>query len=396
VLPKSHVGAAAVADAAALTSQLVSFKETFSMSIRSAALAAAGFCSLALALPAITYAAAAPRAGRLVTEPVHGASLEHTVTGESADRSVTVYLPPGYDVSKKRYPVIYLLHGIGGSDLEWVESSEPWQSIQSVMDNGIAAGLLQEMIVVMPNEQTKRYGSYYTNSSVTGRWEDFTAQELVAYVDRKYRTLAAAASRGIAGHSMGGYGALRLGMKNPDVYSVVYGMNPSLVGWAGDLTALNPAYLEAARATSNEQVQPPNYAAGIMCVAQAFSPNPQRPPFYVDLPYREANGAAVPAEPGFSAWQANFIENMVPKYSANLRRLHGLRFDSGYADQFQYIPPNSRALSLKLTTYGIEHVFEEYNGDHRNRLWGPTGRIYTEVLPYFSRLLTGATQGKSQ
>jgi enterochelin esterase-like enzyme len=374
------------------------FKEKFSMSIRSAALTAAGFCGLALSLPAVTGAATAPHAGRVVTESVHGASLERTVTGESADRSVTIYLPPGYDDSRKRYPVVYLLHGIGGTDTEWVEEKEPWQSIQSVMDNGIAAGLLQEMIVVMPNEQTKRYGSYYTNSSVTGRWEDFTTRELVSHVDRTYRTLADRSSRGIAGHSMGGYGALRLGMKYPDTYSVVYAMNPSLVGWAGDLTALNPAYLDAARARSDEdeQVRPPNYAAGIMCVAQAFSPNPQRPPFYVDLPYREENGVAVPAEPGFSAWEANFIENMVPKYSANLRRLRGLRFDSGYEDQFQYIPPNSRALSLKLTTYGIDHVFEEYNGDHRNRLWGPNGRIYTEVLPYFSRLLDASTQGKAR
>ncbi len=366
------------------------------MSIRSAALAVAGLLSLALAAPATASTASTARAGRVVMESVHGASLEQTITGEAADRSVTIYLPPGYDVSSKRYPVVYLLHGIGGTDVEWVESKEPWQSIQSLMDNGIAAGLLQEMIVVMPNEHTKRFGSFYTNSSVTGRWEDFTTQELVAHVDRKYRTLAAAASRGIAGHSMGGYGALKLGMKHPEVYSVVYGMNPALVGWGGDLTALNPAYLEAARATSYEQIQPPNYAAGIVTVAQAFSPNPQRPPFYVDLPYREASGAAVPAEPAFSAWEANFLDNMVPKYTANLQRLRGLRFDSAYADEFQFIPPNSRALSLKLTTHGIDHVFEEYNGDHRNRLWGPMGRIYTEVLPYFSRLLTGASQGKAK
>jgi S-formylglutathione hydrolase FrmB len=346
----------------------------------------------------ITLFASAPTAatagttGRVITQAVHGTGLEHTVTGESADRSVTVYLPPGYDSSAKRYPVVYLLHGIGGTDVEWVESKDPWASIQSLMDHGIAAGLLQEMIIVMPNEHTNRFGSFYTNSAATGRWEDFTTQELVAYIDRKYRTLARVESRGIAGHSMGGYGALKLGMKHADVYSVVYGMNPALVGWGGDLTALNPAYIEATKAKSYDEIQPPNYAAGIVTVAQAFSPNPQRPPFYVDLPYREVDGKAVPAEPAFSLWEANFIENMVPKYQANLQHLRGLRFDSGYADEFQFIPPNSRALSLKLTTYGIEHTFEEYNGDHRNRLWGPTGRLYTQMLPYFSMLLDQAAQ----
>lgn len=364
------------------------------MSIRTTAWLAAGALSLVLSQAGMSQAASAQHPGRVITESVHGKSLEQTVTGESADRSVRVYLPPSYDLSRKRYPVVYLLHGIGGDDGEWVESSEPGQSIQSLMDAGVAAGLLQEMIVVMPNEHTKRFGSFYTNSSVTGRWEDFTTQELVAYVDRKYRTLSRAASRGIAGHSMGGYGALKLAMKHPDVYSVVYAMNPALIGWGGDLTALNPAFLEATRAKSYDEIQPPTYAAGIVTVAQAFSPNPRQPPFYVDLPYRESNGAAVPAEPAFSAWEANFIENMVPSHAANLQRLRGLRFDSAYADEFQFIPPNSRALSLKLTTYGIDHVFEEYNGDHRNRLWGLGGRIYTEVLPYFSRLLDGAAKNE--
>jgi enterochelin esterase-like enzyme len=350
------------------------------------------FVMAALAIaPAI---ATAGSSGRVITEAVHGSGLEHTVTDEAADRSVTVYLPPSYDSSTQRYPVIYLLHGIGGTDIEWVESKQPWTSMQSLMDQGVAAGLLQEMIIVMPNEHTKRFGSFYTNSSVTGRWEDFTTQELVAYIDRKYRTLARAASRGIAGHSMGGYGALKLGMKHADLYSVVYAMNPALVGWGGDLTALNPAYIEATKAKTYDEIPPPNYAAGIVTVSQAFSPNPQRPPFYVDLPYQEIDGKVLPAEPAFSLWEANFIENMVPKYQADLRQLRGLRFDSAYADEFQFIPPNSRALSLKLTTYGIEHTFEEYNGDHRNRLWGPTGRLYTHVLPYFSMLLERASQEK--
>ena len=355
-------------------------------------------CVLLLAMMPLAAAPAFAREaiqGRVVVETVHGASLEGTVTGESPDRSVSIYLPPAYDASpKRRYPVIYLLHGVGGTDTEWVESPEAWQSVQSLMNNGIAAGLLNEMIVVMPNQHTKMFGSFYTNSSVTGRWEEFTTRELVSYVDRKYRTLATPASRGILGHSMGGYGALRLGMKNPDVYSVAYGMNPAMPGWAADLTILNPEFIEATKAKSLEEIPPPRYAAGIVNLAQAFSPNPKKPPFYVDLPFAEVDGKVVPAEPAFSEWQSNFLVNMVPKYRDNLLRLRGYRFDSGYADAFQFIPPISREFSQTLTTYGVEHTFEEYNGDHNNRMWGQSGRLYTEVLPYFSRLLITDSQAK--
>ena len=359
------------------------------------------FGALAVASGLIAAPATSARnggAGRIVMETVHSIGLEHTVTGESPERSVAIYLPPGYESAKKRYPVIYLLHGVGDTNDEWVGSKEDprgdWETIASVMDHGITAGVLKEMIIVMPTEKTNLFGSFYTNSITTGRWEDFTAQELVAFVDHKYRTLATAGSRGIAGHSMGGYGALMLGMKHPDVYSVAYGMNPALPGWGGDLTPLNPAYIEATKAKSKEDILPPTYVTGLINLAQAFSPNPQKPPFYVDLPFKEADGKVVPAEPAFSEWEAHFLVNMVPKYRDSLVRLRGYRFDSGYEDDFRFIPVNTRVFSTQLTTYGVDHVFEEYNGNHNNRMWGRTGRLHTEVLPYFSLLLDSESSPK--
>ena len=81
------------------------------------------------------------------------------------------------------------------------------------------------------------------------------------------------------------------------------------------------------------------------------------------------------------------VEKMVEKYKTNLSALRGFRFDSGYEDEFTHIPPTTRTMSAKLAKAGIDHIFEEYNGDHRNRMWGRTGRLYTEVLPYFWLLL---------
>jgi hypothetical protein len=83
---------------------------------------------------------------------------------------------------------------------------------------------------------------------------------------------------------------------------------------------------------------------------------------------------------------------MVEKYDANLRRLRGLRFDSGYEDEFTHIPASARALSDALTARGIDHVFEEYNGDHRNRMMGRAGRLANEILPYFWLLLNSKSE----
>lgn len=332
--------------------------------------------------------------GRLVRERLHGQSLEKSVTGEAADRSVSIYLPPSYDSSpNKRYPVVYLLHGITDTDETWINpwrKNDPWQSLPGVMNSGIAEKRFGEMIVVMPDARTKWGGSFYTNSTVTGNWEDFIVKDLVAYIDGKYRTLARASSRGIAGHSMGGYGAIKLGMKHPDVYSVVYGINPAVLGWGRDLTIDSPAFrflLTKQPTNPEEAFRGGLYAIGVIVVAQAFSPNPDRPPLFIDLPFEMVDGRLQPAQPAFEKWVDHMPVHMVGKYSSNLRKLRGLRFDSGYEDEFTHIPVTSRALSAALTAHGIDHIFEEYNGDHRNRMMGRTGRLANEVLPYFGLML---------
>ena len=350
------------------------------------------FFSLALML--LLPLVAAAQEGRLVREKVHGVSLEKTVTGEEADRSVTVYLPPSYDAAaNKRYPVLYLLHGITDTDEVWIrpwKKDDPWQTVPGVVNQGIAEKRFGEMIVVMPDQKTKWGGSFYTNSTVTGNWEDFTVSDLVKFIDGKYRTFARASSRGIAGHSMGGYGAIKLGMKHPNVFSVVYGINPAVLGWAEDLSADNPgfSFLATNKPTTPDEVSRGGfYAFGIVIVGQAFSPNPNRAGLFIDLPFEVVNGKAQPSEPGYTRWKENMPLYVVEKYVANLRQLRGLKFDSGYEDEFKHIPPTSRALSAALTKLGIDHVFEEYNGDHRNRMMGRNGRLANEIFPYFWMLL---------
>ena len=338
--------------------------------------------------------------GRLVVETVHATTLEGTVSGEDPDRTVAVYLPPAYFTEPERlFPTLYLLHGLGDTEAEWTrawdEPDDPWGTVARLLDRGIASGRLAEMIVVMPDQKTRAAGSFYTDSIVTGRWEELTVRELPAWVDARYRTLASAESRGIAGHSMGGYGAIMIGMKYPHVFGVVYGMNPSTLGWGGDLGPDNPAFRTVLERSGWEELES-FYERGVIAISQAYSPNPAEPPFLVDFPFRvDDRGELVPAEPAHSKWEEHFPIYIADRYRDNLLSLHGLRFDSGYDDEFTHIPVTARELSRVLTELEVPHVFEEYNGDHRNRMWGRTGRLYTEVLPWFSLLLEPAAVTES-
>jgi enterochelin esterase-like enzyme len=162
------------------------------------------------------------KAGTVEHIKVHGKALEGNLEGDSPDRDVFIYLPPSYATSKnQRYPVVYLLHGYGLTAERWM----PFAKLQDNSDKDIAAGTMKEMILVSPDAFTKYNGSMYSASVTTGDWESFIADDLVAYVDSHYRTIPNRMSRGLGGHSMGGYGTIRIGMKRPDVFSNLYIMS---------------------------------------------------------------------------------------------------------------------------------------------------------------------------
>ncbi len=93
----------------------------------------------------------------------------------------------------------------------------------------------KDVIVVMPDAHTRFQGSFYSSSPTTGDWESYVYEELVAYIDSHYRTIADVESRGLAGHSMGGYGTIRIGIKRPDVFSSIYALNPCCLSGTSSL-----------------------------------------------------------------------------------------------------------------------------------------------------------------
>ena len=162
------------------------------------------------------------RKGTVEMIKVHGKSLEGNLEGDSPDRDVFVYLPPSYATDKNRhYPVVYFLHGYGAN----AEAYWKMMTVPETADKEMTDGTVHEMILVNPDAYTIYSGSMYSNSPTTGDWETYITHDLVNYIDSHYRTIANRDSRGLAGHSMGGYGTLRLAMKYPEVYSSIYAMS---------------------------------------------------------------------------------------------------------------------------------------------------------------------------
>ncbi|RZK30180.1 MAG: esterase, partial [Hymenobacter sp.] len=230
-----------------------------------------------------------PVKGSLQRITVHGKGLEGNLEGDSPDRSVSIYLPPSYGTTpKKRYPVVYFLHGYTDSDAKWYSPEvKHWIKMPQIADSLFAGGKLAEMILVTPDAFTRYEGSMYSNSATTGNWEDYVAKELVAYKDTHYRTIAKVSGRGLAGHSMGGYGAMRIGQKYPDVFSAIYLLSPCCLSTDSyNFTPQLATRIEAVQDTA--QFTKAEFGTKIMfACAAAWSPNPVETPFYADLPVKD-------------------------------------------------------------------------------------------------------------
>src|SRR5580692_6283913 len=153
---------------------------------------------------------------------IHGTALEGNLEGDAVDREVIVFLPPSYEKgSKRRFPVVYALHGYSIGADQWTHEIHLPQTAEGAFAKGS-----QEMIVVLPDSKTVYNGSMYSSSVTTGDFEKFIWHDVVSYIDAHYRTLPKRESRGLVGHSMGGYGASRIGMKHPEVFGALYIMSP--------------------------------------------------------------------------------------------------------------------------------------------------------------------------
>ena len=330
------------------------------------------------------------RPGSMEKIVVHGKSLEGNLEGDSPDRDVIVYLPPSYTKNRnQRYPVVYFLHGY----LAYAETYTNAMWASDGADKDIAAGTAKEMIIVFPDSHTIYNGSMYSNSPTTGDWETFVAEDLVAYVDSHYRTIASRESRGLAGHSMGGYGTLKIAMKNPGVWAAIYPMSSCCLIDNRFAARGGPPPAGKGKGDGKAFVPPPDAAkAGdgkakggrgggfdtTFALAAAWSPNPMNPPQFFDLPTKD--GQVVPAIA--AKWLANSPLAMVDQYSSNLKKYKAIMMDCGLQDGLQ---GSNKEMDESLTRLGIPHTYETYEGDHTNHV---KERWVEKVVPFFSANLS--------
>ncbi|HEU5402789.1 MAG TPA: alpha/beta fold hydrolase, partial [Terriglobales bacterium] len=288
---------------------------------------------------------------------VHGKSLEGNLEGDAVDRDVFVFLPPSYAKEKSRhYPVVYALHGYSIGAEQWTHEIHVPQTIEGAFAHGA-----KEMIVVLPDSKTLHNGSMYSSSVTTGDFERFIAHDLVTYIDAHYRTMANRRSRGLVGHSMGGYGATRIGMKHADVFGSLYIMSPCCL--SPRTSAPSPEIAKALESvkTPADSASLPFFARAQLASAAAWSPDPKNPPLYLDLPTKD--GVAQPDV--LARWTANAPLAFMDQYIGNLRMYHGISIDVGDQDGLRV---DTAKLHDALDKYGITNSFDLYSGTHTSKV----------------------------
>ena len=300
---------------------------------------------------------------------VHGKSLEGNVEGEAVDRDVVVVLPPGYTKSpKRRYPVIYFMHGFGITG-DW------FAAFMHVPETMLAAAQKgEEFIVVLPDTDTKFGGSMYSNSPTVGDFEGFIANDLTAYIDSHYRTIARRAGRGLVGHSMGGYGVWKVAMDHPEKWSSIYAMSACCM-------SARKETVESATKMSQltvDQAANGNFGvkAGVASLV-AWSPNPKNPPFYADMPLKD--GAV--DQSVLDRWAANSPIVMASAHIPQLKSFDAIASDGGDKDG---LTKDATVMHEQLDRFGVANSFEVYDGNHTNRI---AERFDSKVLPFFKQHL---------
>jgi enterochelin esterase-like enzyme len=314
---------------------------------------------------------AAQEHARIELVTVHSPAIEGNLEGNSADRGAFVVTPPGYDENSDRhYPVVYFLHGYTANPQAYQGMASFDEAVQQAAEAG------NEVIMVIPDGDSLRKGGFYSSSPTVGDYETFIARDLVAWVDAHYRTIANVESRGLAGHSMGGYGTIRVAMKHPGIFSSIYMMSACCL----EPMVLTAETARAIEAMSEEEVS----AAGFGQLAPistlvTWSPDPTDEGFLKADTGLRADGTLDPLVNYRIAANSPIV--LIPQYLPALNGLEAFAMDIGDQDFLQ--GPNSQ-FRTELDRFGVQYDFELYEGDHGNRI---AARIRSHVLPFFAQHL---------
>jgi enterochelin esterase family protein len=288
--------------------------------------------------------------------------------GDPVERDLFVYLPPGYDESR-RYPTVYVLSGFTGRGKMMLNDNAFAPDFSERMDMLIGSGRIRPMIAVLPDCFTRYGGSQYLNSTATGRYEDYLTEEIVPFVDSNFATVDDRGARAVIGKSSGGYGALILAMRHADQFALACSI-------AGDVyfeACYRPDLVKAFRAVDgdpeglvarmwDEEAKKGKHdfdGLNAIGMSACYSPNGTG----YDLPFDLETGRIRPDV--WERWLGHDPVTLVENHAENLRSMKLLLIEAGRSDEFA-MDIGARVLSSRLREFGIEHIHEEFDGGHFN------------------------------
>ncbi|HEX4723266.1 MAG TPA: alpha/beta hydrolase-fold protein [Pseudonocardiaceae bacterium] len=314
-------------------------------------------------------------AGRLDEHVFDSELLRDNPLGDSAQRPLWVYVPPGYDESPdRRYPAVYVIQGYTGHLAMWRNRSPYRQPFVETADHVFASDTAPPAIVVYVDAWTLYGGSQFVDSPGTGRYHSYLCDEIVPWVDAHYRTMADRDHRGIAGKSSGGFGAMITPMLRPDLfgtfathagdnlyeYCYIAGFGKAARGlraYDGDIQRWWTEFRSRPAFTSPDD---PEILMALGCSA-AFSALPDGT---VELPFDPRTGALRPEV--WQRWLDWDPVRMVPRYAAELRALRGVWIDAGTRDE-SFLDVGAEAFRAALRENGVADEvirFELFDGAH--------------------------------
>ena len=311
--------------------------------------------------------------GRIDEHVIDAPSLRGNPLGDPHERPLWVYVPPGYDDEPdRRYPSVYVIQGYTGQITMWRNRSAYRQPFIETADEVFARGDAPPAIVVYVDAWSKYGGSQFVDSPGTGNYHSYLCNDVVSFVDERYRTLDAPRHRGIMGKSSGGFGAFITPMLRPDLFG-------GLASHAGDSLyelCYVPEFGDCVRylrdydgdvwkwwADFTSRVAFTKKADNTLIMtlgcAACFSADDDGT---VRLPFDPKTGVIIPEI--WERWLAWDPVRMVPSYADALRGLTAIWIDAGKADEW-YLDLGAEAMVAELAKIGVTDVhFELFDGTH--------------------------------
>ena len=329
--------------------------------------------------------------GELRFEFIRSPALENNALGDSPERPIAVYLPPGYDPEgSNRYPVLYCLHGYTG-DVAALVGARPWETnVVQWMDRLVDAQRMPPAILAIVDGFTRLGGSQYVNSVHNGDYATYVVRDVIGHVDARFRTVAHEGGRAVLGKSSGGFGALYLSMQYPGTFAAfashsgdAYFTYAHPRAFADTLRTLERYDWDIERFVSGFESKPKRTAheyatMEMLGYAAAYSPRTAER-FDLDLPFDRKTGEL--RGEVFARWLSFDPAEMCLTKRAELERLRLRYLDCGRRDEYS-LDLGARVVAARMRGLGLQVRHEEFDDDHRN-----VGYRYEVSLPALAGVL---------